>query len=527
VSRIARAAGVVSAATLVSRLLGLGRDAVRAALVGASTLSDAINIAFLLPNLLRDLFAEGAFNGAFVPTIARTRERQGEAAAFALLNRVLSTMLVYVGVLVVAIVLGAPLIVDLLTSDEFAARPGAVETAVLLVRILAPFLLLISLAVAAAGTLNVHGRFFVPALSPATQNLLLVAGGAVLLGIGRTMNAAAVPWAFLLLGGGLLQFAIQVPQLWALGWRPRFHPDLRLALPETRQIVRRMLPVVGGMAATHISILVNNRLATGYEGGVSNLYYAFRLVHLPVGLVGVALGTAVLAEASRRAAAEDHAGVLAALRESLLMGLALTAPAAAGLLVLGEPIARLLYQHGETLPGQAAAIGTTIVYYAPAVIFYAAVKVVTPVFYAQGRVRIPLFASLAGVTANLACALTTNYATDLQWRGLALALGAGQMANLAVLLLWVRRIHGVRARGVWPPLLRILGASAACGLAAWATVHAIPDAPRIGVRALRALLPVGVGGAVYLAAGHLLGSREIRRALSWRSLRLDKGAPRP
>jgi len=434
---------------------------------------------------------------------------------------------VHVGGLVLLIALAAPWIVDLLTSPEFAAREGAVETAVLLVRVLAPFLLFISLAVAAAGTLNVHGRFFVPALSPATQNLLLVAGGALLLGVGWTMDAAAVPWALLLLGGGLLQFAIQIPPLWALGWRPRFEPDLALRTPEARQIVRRMLPVVGGMAATHVSILVNNRLATDYAGGVSNLYYGFRLVHLPVGLVGVALGTALLAEASRRAAADDHRGVLSALREGLLLGLALTAPAAAGLLALGGPIARLLYEHGETLPEQAAAIGSTIVCFAPAVIFYASVKVVTPIFHAQGRVRIPLFASLAGVAANLACALSTHYLTGLQWRGLALALGAGQVANLAVLLWWVRRLHGVRARGVLAPVLRITAAATACGLVAWGTARLLPDAPGLGARTLRALVPVATGGLAYVVAGRLLRSAEIERTFSRRLLRLDKAGTRP
>jgi len=174
--RLARAAGAVSLATLCSRVLGLARDAVRAALVGASALSDALDVAFKVPNILRDLFAEGAFSGAFVPTLSGVREREGDAAAFAALNAVLSTMLLHVGIVVVLLIVGAEPVVRTITAARFAAS-AQFELTVVLVRLLAPFLLFISLAVAAMGALNVFDRFFVPALSPALQNLTLVAGG--------------------------------------------------------------------------------------------------------------------------------------------------------------------------------------------------------------------------------------------------------------------------------------------------------------------------------------------------------------
>ncbi|MHC4547225.1 MAG: murein biosynthesis integral membrane protein MurJ [Planctomycetota bacterium] len=521
-SRLSRAAGLVSVATLVSRVLGLARDAVRGALVGARWLSDALDVAFKVPNLLRDLFAEGAFSGAFVPTLARTREHEGDGAAFALLNRVLSTMLVYLGAVVLLMVLFAPQIVRLLAAEEFVAQRELFALTVDLVRILSPFLLLICLAVAAMGALNVFGRFFMPALSPAAQNLVLVAGGVLVFHVGLGREDAARPWALLLLGGGAMQFLIQVPVLYRSGWRPRFAPDLKLCAPETREILRRMLPVVGGLAAAHVCILINTRLATGDEGGTSNLYYAFRLVHLPVGLVGVAVGTAVLAEASRRAARADADGVRATLGDALLLTVAFATPACAGLLVLGDPIAKLLFLWGDMSPAEAGAIGETIRYYAVAVIFYCCVKVVVPVFYAQGQTRVPVMASLVAVLANLACALALH--PSLQWRGLALAVGVGQAANLAVLLGAVARRYGRPPGAALVHLGKIALASALSAGAAALAVRFFPDERAAVPRFARGLVPVAAGAVVYFAAGSLLRCEAIVSVL--RGLRRLDSPPR-
>ena len=524
-SRIARAAGLVSAATLVSRVLGLLRDSIRAALVGARGVSDAIGVAYLIPNLLRDLFAEGAFSGAFVPTLSQEEQQGGRAEAFRLLNRVLSTLLVYVGVLVLLIAIAAPWIVRSMTDRHFWGDPELFGLTVLLVRVRAPFLLFICLAVAAMGALNVCGRFFLPALSPATQNAVLVIGGCVLLSLSLGELEAALPWAWLLLLGGLTQFLVQLPALWREGWRPRFTPDLRLATPAVRQIVQRMLPVAGGLAATHLSILINARLATAFTGGQSNLYYGFRLVHLPVGLVGVAVGTAVLAEASRCSARGEQEGMRAALSEALLLTAVFAAPAAAGLFALGQPIARLLFMHGNVDASAAADIGTTIVFYAPAVVFYSSVKVVAPIFYAQGRVRIPLLASLVAVAANLTCALSLHFLTNLRWLGLALAVGVGQAANLAVLLLSARRQFGPPGRAALVALAKILLAALVCGLVA-ARVHAlIPAGESLAARLVACLGPILGGAVAYFASGWLLRCREMGRALRLRPL--DKGPNRP
>jgi len=503
---LARAAGYVSLATLCSRVLGLFRDAVRAALLGAGALSDALDVAFKIPNLLRDLFAEGAFSGAFVPTLAGVRERGGDAVAFDVLNRVLSTMLLHVGAIVVGIVVFAPELVVLITSPAFV-QGETFPLTVVLVRLLAPFLFFISLAVAAMGTLNVFGRFFLPALSPALQNLVLVVGGVVMVLAGFGQAQAAIPWAALLLLGGALQFAVQLPALWRLGWRPRFQPDLFARESETRAILNRMLPVVGGMAAAHVSIIINTKLATSHVGGTSNLYYAFRLVHLPVGLVGVAVGTAVLAETSRRVAQKDDAGVRESLSQAILLTLAFALPAAAGLAALGRPLAQLLFGWGNTRPDQVAAIGETIVYFAPAAVFYCLVKVTVPVFYAQNRLKGPLLASLVAVICNLAVALGTH--PYLQWRGLALAVGAGQAANWGVLVYLQRDSFTGTGRRLLGHGLRLGLAAAVCGGVAWGTASLLPGSDDLGSRLLRGLLPVVAGAVAYVGAAWLLGAREV------------------
>lgn len=516
-NRLSRAAGLVSAATLVSRVLGVLRDSVRAALVGAGALSDALEVAFRIPNLLRDLFAEGAFTGAFVPTLAHAREHGGKEAAFALLNRVLGTMLLYVGAVVGLLILFAPQITRLLTSPDFAAD---FESTVRLVRILAPFLLLISVAVAAMGTLNVCGRFFLPALSPAMQNVILVAGGGILLLLRTRPEESTLPWALLLLGGGAAQFLVQVPQLWREGWRPRLSADPLLRTPEVRQILRRMGPVVFGLAATHLCVLINTRLASNEPGPISWLYYGFRLVHLPVGLVGVAVGTAVLAQASRQAATGDIEGVRRTLRDALLLTLAFALPAAVGLFVLAQPISQLLFQWRHVTVAQASAIAESIRCFSAAVVFYSAVKVVVPIFHARGQMRVPIWGTLAAVAANLACALGLYHHPAVGWRALALAVAAGQAANLAVLLGVARRLYGPPPREAAMAVARIAAASAFCAAAAWGTHLLLPGGSGKGFQVLRVGVPVLAGAAAYLLSGVAIGSREIRALL--RRRRLDR-----
>jgi len=509
VNRLTGAARRVSLATLVSRVLGLFRDGLRAALVGAGALSDALEVAFKVPNLLRDLFAEGAFNGAFVPTLSKTQKEHGEEAAFDLVNRALSTLLLYAGSAVMLLIVFAPELIGWITHPSFSGDVEKFQTAVFYARLLAPFLLFITLAVVLMGALNVRGRFFLPALSPASQNLLLVGGGCFLLFLGVRGESAALPWALFLLAGGALQFLLQVPAMRREGWRPRFCPDPRLRDPAMRQIALRMGPVVLGLAATHLCILINLRLASQYVGGVSFLYYGFRLVHLPVGLVGVAVGTAALAEASRQAAAGERDAVARTMGDGLRLCLAFAIPAAVGLMVLGRPIAHLLFGYGATKIAEVNAIGQAITLYAFAVVPYCAVKVLVPVYYAIGKMRVPLLASVLAVGANLAVAIPLSRHPDFQWRALALAVGAGQAVNLLVLMLVAQRHFLPGPTGFLSAVAKMAGAACACGGAAWAMSRLFPGGEGFLARVGAVLIPTLGGVAAYFAAGRLLRSKEI------------------
>ena len=520
--RLTGAARRVSLATLVSRVLGLFRDGLRAALVGAGALSDALEVAFKVPNLLRDLFAEGAFNGAFVPTLSKTQNDGGDTAAFDLVNRALSTLALYAGAAVVLLMVFAPELITAITDPEFRNDPEKFHTAVYYARMLAPFLLFISLAVVLMGALNVRGRFFLPALSPASQNLVLVGGGVFLLMLDVDGISAAFPWALLLLAGGAVQCLLQVPAMLREGWRPRFLPDPLLRDPGLREIARRMAPVVMGLAATHLCILINLRLASQYEGGVSYLYYGFRLVHLPVGLVGVAVGTAALAEASRQAAAGKLDEVAGTMGDGLRLCLAFSIPAAVGLMVLGGPIAQLLFGYGATEPAQAAAIGQAITIYALAVVPYCAVKVLVPVFYAIGKVKVPLLASVLAVGANLAVAIPLASHPDLTWRAMALAVAAGQTVNLLILMAVGRRHFPFSQTGFLTSVVKLNVAAVACGAAAWIASGWFPGGEGFGSRLTGVFLPTLSGVAAYFLAGRLLGSREILAVL-----RLDRSGKAP
>ncbi len=283
---VAADAGRVSLATMASRVLGLVREQVMAGLFGAGLATDAFNVAFRVPNLLRDLFAEGALSAAFVPTFTRTDHEQGRAEAWRMGAQVLNTVAIALSVLVLLGWVVAPWLVPLL-APGFAAVPGKLELTIWLSRIMLPFLLLIALAAAAMGMLNALHRFTVPALAPVFLNLGMVLGGVSLIPVFRALGQPAiVAMAAGVLIGGFLQFAVQLPALWHLGWRPVWPPAP--GHPGVRRIVSLMLPASVGLAATQLNLFVNTILASLLvQGSVSWLAYAFRLMQLPIGVFGV------------------------------------------------------------------------------------------------------------------------------------------------------------------------------------------------------------------------------------------------
>jgi putative peptidoglycan lipid II flippase len=525
-ARIARAAGLVSGMTLVSRLLGLFREQEFAALLGAGYYSDAFRIGFRIPNLLRDLFAEGALSAAFVPTYARTARQEGHAAAFRLANRVLTLLCVLLGALVLlGVAFAHPLVAAL--APGFEKELGKADLTVLLTRVMMPFLPLVSFAAVAMGMLNAEERFGVPALAPALFNLVAIVWAGALWALGLPPDKVAVGWALGTLLGGLAQFAVQVPSLWRLGWRLR--PEWAPRDPALLRMAGLMAPATVGLAAVQVNIFVNSIFASRDSGAVSWLDYAFRLLYLPIGLFGVALGTIATAGLARRAAEGDLEGLRLTLRQALSMLAYLTVPASAGLMVLGVPIVRLIYQHGRFGADDTLPTATALFLYSFGLVGYTGVKVLAPAFYALGRSRLPLAGSLLAVGANLLI-VWLGY-PRFGFRAIAVGTALGSLLNAAFLVgAFERLVGGLRGHGLVRPIARMALAAAGMALLAWALAHGIEQ--QLGGRGLLArlatcLVPIGVGVPAYWFATRGLGVGESEAIGRLVLGRLRPGAARP
>jgi putative peptidoglycan lipid II flippase len=502
-----RGARRVSALTMLSRLLGLVREQVFALTLGAGMASDAFLAAFRIPNLLRDLFAEGALSQAFVPTYVATLKNQSRQAAYTLAYRVLSTLTIYLGVVALIGMLTPGPIVHLVATG-FDREKGLLCGQ--LVRIMLPFLPIISLAVVAMGALNAEERYTAPALASSMFNLVAIVGGVAVYILGPSPRLAVITWAVLTLVGGIAQLAIQIPPLRELGFRPRLMPDLRLRDPGTRRIATLMAPATLGVAAVQINVVINSSFASLVsDGAISWLSYAFRLMQLPIGVFGVAVGTTALTHFSRDAASEDWPALAGTLRRGLRMVLFLTVPSMVGLGLLGVPIIRLIYEHGHFSPRATLETAHALTGYAVGLAAYSAVKVVAPAFYAMGRTRVPLLGSLLAVGANL----VWNFATfrSLGQFGLALGTSVAATVNLAVLVAAFQiKVKGLLTRELFVALARIAGASAAMGVAVWFLSARLEQmgTPDLGWRFLKALGPVFAGAGVYFFAARALGLEE-------------------
>ncbi|MFM8979278.1 MAG: murein biosynthesis integral membrane protein MurJ [Planctomycetia bacterium] len=512
---MAGAAGRVSAATLVSRVTGLLRETGSAALCGLSPLSDAFVFAFRIPNLLREFFAEGALSSAFVPVFARVRKEQGDAEAFVLARRMLGTLAAVTGLLVLLGIAFAPVIVDVVASDApDAQRPLTVA----LTRIMFPFLALAALAAVAMGVLNTHRRYFLPALAPAAFNVVAVLGGGVLLLLGWPAEQALLAWAGLVVLGGLAQVLVQVPALRSVGLRGAPSVDLAFRDPRLREVAGRMGPVVISLAGTNVMLLLTTAMASRGAGWATGLSFAFRLVHLPIGIVGVSIGTVVLAAGARSHAAGESGGLDDVVRRGLKLSWFLAAPAAVGLAVLAEPLVRMVYGHGRFAEGEGVALtADALAWYAGAVVAYAGTKASVALFLARGDTRTPALCSLVGIAANLAVAYGTLGAFGTQgYRALALAVVVGTVVNFVLLRVLGRVRFGSASAPGAGYVGRVLLASAAMGAVGWVVLLAQPRPGALLTLALCAGL-----GLLYFLLTALLGLPEAGEVA--RRLRLLRG----
>jgi putative peptidoglycan lipid II flippase len=511
-SRLARSAGLISLAILASRLLGVARESVLASYFGASAPMDAYNVAFRIPNLLRDLFAEGAMTSAFVPAFTRVLQQRGREEAWRLGNLVINALLVITGILaVLGMVFAAP--ITSFIAPRFAEVPGKLELTTLLTQVMLPFLTTVAVAVAMMGMLNSLHRFFIPSLSPAMFNVATILCAITLVPLLREMAWPPIlAIAIGTLAGGLGQMAIQWPVLRREGFR--YRPVLDFKDPDLRQILRLMGPGTLGVAAVNINVLVNTYLAAAQQGAVSWLGYAFRLMYLPIGLFGVSIATAALPDLSRHASNGDDAAIRRAVSNAIRLMLMLNVPAMIGLIVLAEPIVALLYQRGHFTDADTQATAAALRFYAPGLIGYSIVRIASPTFYSLGNSRTPVIVSVASVSVNLI--LNVVLVKVMGFRGLALGTAIAALFNALTLLSLLRgRLHGIDGGRIAGAFLKISGAAAIMGVVAALVAAqlevALPGSGEIA-RALRVAIAIATALVALVVSARLLRIEEFTDA---------------
>jgi len=521
-SHLAKSAGIIGSATLTSRVLGLIRDQVLAYLFGAGNAMDAFNVATRIPNLMRDLFAEGAMSAAFVPTFTRYLAKNGRSHAWRLGNQLLSALVVATGLIVIAGIIFAEPLTRML-AGSYSAVPGKLELTVLLTRILMPFLTLVAAAAALMGMLNSLNRFFTPALSPAMYNVGIIASGALLVpmmpGLGLDPIVAIAIGALV---GGVGQVAIQFPALYREGFR--FHFGFTLTDPGLRDVLRLMGPGTLAGAAVQINLLVNMVLATGEgTGAVSWLGYAFRVMYLPIGLFGVSIAAASLPTVSRHAAHEDLKGMRETISRALRLMLMLNVPATIGLIALGHPIVQLIFERGSFSSIDTLSTTAALLFYAPGLVGYSAVRIAVPAFYALGNSLLPAYISMATVVLNIA--LNLVLVTLIGYQGLALGTSVAALANALVLLIVLnRRLEGLNIKQIVTTGVKITIASLVMGAAAtlthsWLLLSWVSD--NFLTRFGSITISIGVGLIVLVLTSRLLRLTELDQA--WQQLRSKLG----
>jgi putative peptidoglycan lipid II flippase len=514
-SNVVRSAGIVSIAVFASRITGLVREMVFAAIFGAGQVFDAFRIAFLIPNLTRDLFAEGALSSAFVPIFTEYLTTRSREEAARLANLVASAIIIVVGTICLLGALFSPELV-LLIAPGFRDTPGKFELAVHLTRIMFPFLLLVALAAQAMGILNACNQFGVPATASTMFNIGSLVFG-LLLGkvFGRYLGISDIHgMAYGVVIGGALQLLWQAPSLTKAGFR--FRPSIDWSDPGLRRILWLMGPAILGNAAVQINVSVNNNLASRLgDGPVSWLGYAFRFMQLPIGIFGIAIASATLPSISRSASVRNFPEFRATLSRSLGIVFLLTVPSAVGLAVLGNSIVAAVYQMGKFTIVDTHQTARALACYAIGLVGYSAIKVLNPAFYALGDSRTPMMISFVSIVVNFGVAFSTVEYFGLGHAGLAMSTSTvATVSAVALLVIMRNRIGGIHGRALWASFVRVAAASALMGAVVaasdWAIHQSLGASKLAHLTDLAVSIPLGL--AVLYAACRGLRVPELEAA---------------
>jgi putative peptidoglycan lipid II flippase len=552
-----RSAAIVGISVMGSRLMGVVREQIFAFMFGTTMFADAFIAAFRIPNLLRDLFAEGALSTAFTTTFTKTWEKEGEASAWHLARLVLSTLTLALGLICVLCVIFGPEVVYLTSSGWGAKQPETFALTVQMTRLLFPFILFVSLAAAAMGMLNARHIFGIPASASTVFNIVSVISGVLLAGLFEPQKdwlhphfgeRAVFGWCFGVLLGGLAQLGIQLPSLWKLGFHYKWQLDFRDSALRTVMIL--MVPSAIAGSAVQVNVLVNGQFASYIpgHGPVSWLYYAFRLVQLPIGIFGVAIATVTLPAVARQHALDDLKAFGKTVEEALRFGFYLTLPASVGLAVIAQPVIQLIYEHGTFTAVSTAQTALALQAYTIGLAGYSGIKILVPCFYAMQPPRFeaqakagfwssfshfvmnvvlftPARVSLIGIALNLALCFVLYYYLGLGHVGLALTTGFVAILNFLQLVYAIQKKIDLGSPGEWLSFfVRVTVATLACGcvvlfgdqiLLAHRTTHSL-----LGAAIL--FLNIGVAGAVYFGLTVLLRVPESLEMVSLIKRKLNK-----
>ncbi len=499
-----RHAGIASFAVLLSRISGLVREGVMSRLFGAGAAMDAFIVGFRIPNLTRDLFAEGALSAAFIPTFVDYLNKKSKEEAAHLVNLVATAIILLVGSLCVLGIFASPWLVALVTGHWVEDAPEKYTLAVRLTQVMFPFLLLVALAAQAMGVLNSLNQFTVPAFSSTWFNVGSVVFG-VLLGFvaGPHIGLARIEgMAIGVVIGGALQLLWQIPSLYRAGFRFRFAFDWNH--PGLRHIFHLMGPAILGGASVQINVLVNTVFATsiddpirGVDGPVAWLGYAFRFMQLPLGLFGVAIATATLPAIGRSASSGNMEEFRETLARSLGLVFLLTVPSSVGLILLGPSIVGAIYEGAKFQPYDTQQTARALSFFAIGLAGYAATKVLVPAFYALKDSRTPMYVSIASIAINAGMGYSLVRIIGMGHSGLALATSAVALFSFFVLFWLMKvRIGGVYGRRLRSVILKVTLASAVMGAAVWGSSRFIQSlagiAPMARLIDLAITIPLGI-----------------------------------
>ena len=498
-----KAIATVSSMTLLSRILGFVRDAVIARAFGAGMMTDAFVVAFRIPNLLRRLFAEGSFSQAFVPILSEYKNRRGAEETQHLVDHVAGMLALALFVVTLIGVIAAPIVIYI-TAPGFAADAEKFDITVSMLRIIFPYIFFISLVALAAGILNTHSRFSVPAFTPVLLNLSMIAGALWLTPYFHP-PILALAWSVAL--GGVLQLAFQVPFLRQLKLLPRFRLDFHDA--GVWRILKLMGPAVFGVSVSQISLVINTIFASFLvTGSVTWLYYADRLMEFPTGLLGVALGTILLPSLSKHYANNAHDEYSKLLDWGLRLTLLLALPAALAMALLAVPLIATLFHYGKFSVLDLYMTREALLAYSLGLLGLIMVKILAPGFYARQNIRTPV--KIALFTLLITQLMNLAFIGPFKHAGLALSTGLAACANAGLLLYHLRKAAIYMPQPGWLKFfLRVLIALLAMGgvlfwamgdAEAWLHMRTINK-----ILHLSALVAIGV--SVYFLVLYALGLR--------------------